>query len=250
MNPMATAFSTGHRVFRAFQRRGPAEFVKLCARNAKMLLSGKAAQYRYIHDESWDRANGVRTAGSVQIDEITAPDDEKLGAVRYEPTPPDCFAHLLMAAKLRRGVCYTFVDVGSGMGRVLLLAALAGFERVMGIELGEELHQIARRNIAAMKPRIGDGVVTSVRADATRVMLPPEPTICFLNNPFDGAVLDRFLDNVEASLAAHPRPFTIIYYHCNHADRLDRRPAWQEVANGTWQDASHHYAIYQAVRSA
>jgi predicted RNA methylase len=246
MTAMPTLASTGHRLVRAFRRRGPLEFVKLCGRNLMLVGSGQAAKHRYVHDDSWDRSNGVDTAGTVEIDEITAPAHEKPGAVRYEPTPPDCFNHLLDAAGLGCRADYTFIDVGSGKGRVLLLAALAGFERVIGIELGEELHQAACRNIAAMKERLGRAELSSVRADAAGYQLPLQPTICFLNNPFDTAVLDRLLDNIEASLATHPRPFTIVYYHSNHADRLDRRRPWQVVAKGVWQDESHHFAIYRA----
>lgn len=240
------AASAGHRIVRAFTRRGPVDFVKLCVLNVRYLFSGKASQQSFVHDQSWDRQYGVDTAGTVEIDEITAPDHEKSGAVRYEPTPPECFTDLLNLAKLAPGTEYTFVDVGSGKGRVLLMAALYGFERVIGIELGEELHQSACRNIERMQGRIRSLDVRSIRADATAYALPTEPILCFLNNPFGAEVFGRFIDNLEASLAAHPRPFTMIYYHANYTERLDGSDAWQLVARGCWQDESHHYAIYRA----
>jgi len=242
-----TALLSASRLLRAFRRRGPVEFVRLCLLNIRLLLSGKAARHGYVYDDAWDRQYGVDTAGTVEVADFTAPEQEKAGAVRYEPTPPDCFAYLVGAANLRGGVDYIFMDVGSGKGRVLLMAALHGFRRVIGIELGEELHQTACRNINAMKPLLGDARVESLQTDATRYGFPLEPTVCFLNNPFDAQVLDRLLDNIEASLAAAPRPFTIIYYHSNHADRIDVREQWQVVATGFWRDESHHFSIYRAL---
>lgn len=240
------AFPSGARLARAFRRRGPAEFLKLCLLNVRVLLSGEAKRHAYVHDDSWDRLYGVSTAGVLEIDEFTAPADERAGAVRYEPTPPDCLTWLVEAADLTRGVDYTFIDIGSGKGRVLLLAALHGFKRVIGIELGVELHEAARRNIDRMRDRLGTAQVASIRADATRFDFPSEATVCFLNNPFDGAVLDRLLNRIEASLAAAPRPFILIYYHSNHADRLAARPMWELVKSGFWKDESHHFTIHRA----
>jgi hypothetical protein len=241
--PAATGI--GSRLLRALRRQGPIGFVKLCLFNMRLLLTGKAARHRYIYDDAWDKAHGVDTAGMVGIDEITAPDEEKVGAVRYEPTPPDCFSYLIGEADAGPPSARTFIDVGSGKGRVLLLAALAGFRRVLGLELGMELHQAACRNIEVMRESAGIGDVTSIRADATSYAFPAEPTLCFLNNPFDAPVLDRLIDNIEASLAAAPRPFTILYYHSNHADRLLGRRDWRLVSDGTWRDPSHHFSIFR-----
>jgi SAM-dependent methyltransferase len=240
------AFPSGARLIRAFRRRRPGDFLKLCLLNLRVVLSGEAKRHAYVHDDSWDRLYGVSTAGTLETDEFGAPPEELVGAVRYEPTPPDCFEWLVEAAELEPGVDYTFIDVGSGKGRVLLLAALHGFKRVIGIELGVELHDAACRNIARMRGRLGSAKVTSIRADATRFDFPPEPTLCFLNNPFDAAVLDRLLDRIEASRAATPRPFTLIYYHSNHADRIAARPGWEMVRSGFWTDESHHFTIHRA----
>lgn len=233
------------RLIRALHRHGPVQLARLCLLNVRLLLNGKAGQHRYVHDDSWDKAHGVDTAGTVEMDEITALEHEKIGAVRYEPTPPDCFTYLIAQARLRQDADYTFIDIGSGKGRVVLLAALAGFRRAIGIELGQELHETACRNIAAMRKSADLGEVESIRADATSYSFPDGPTVCFLNNPFEAQVLDRLLVRIEASLAASPRLFTIIYYHSNHADRLASREGWRRVADGAWRDESHHFSIFE-----
>lgn len=238
------------RGLRAFRRSGPLGFARLCLYNLVVLLKGEAGRHRYIYDTSWDRAHGVFTNGADDIDELNAPEHAKKGAYGYEPTPPEGFAYLLGQLGPGSWESYTFVDLGSGKGRALLLAAFAGFRKVIGIEFAEELHAVACRNIEAVSERVPGTEIISIRADARTFEPPPESTICFINNPFGPEVLDPVLDNLEASLAARPRPFKIIYYHSNHADRLDRRPDWQPVAAGAWPDESHHFAIFEWARPA
>lgn len=243
--PRSALISWLERARRAFQRAGPIGFLKLGMYNLRIVLGGKVARHHYIHDDSWDRTYGVDTAGTVAIEELTAPEEDKPGAVRYEPTPPECFAYLLEEARIGDFSDFTFIDIGSGKGRVLLLAALAGFKRAIGVEFGEELHVIARENIEAMKDRLAPAMVTSIRADARSYRFHAEPTVCFLNNPFGAEAVASLLDRIEASLRDRPRPFTIIYYHSNHAEELSRRAAWHAVSIGLWRDESHHFAIFR-----
>src|SRR6202035_991074 len=50
----------------------------------------------------------------------------------------------------RRG---TFVDLGSGMGRVLCLAATYPFRAVVGVEQCASLNEVARMNVQRMRGR-------------------------------------------------------------------------------------------------
>ena len=233
------------RARRAYGRLGAAGFLRLCAENVRMLLRGEASRHSYIHDLSWDREHGVDTSGRVDVDEMSAPEHEKEGAGRYEPTPAECFTYMLDEAKLGPVESYSFVDLGSGKGRVVILAALAGFRKAIGVELGEELHAVACRNFEVMGARLKECRIVALRADARSFDFPSEPTVCFLNNSFRAGVLDTVLDNIEASLAGRPRPFTLIYYHPDHAERIERRPIWQVVSKGRWRDSSHPFAIYR-----
>lgn len=237
------------RARRAFQRTGAIGFLKLGIHNLRIVLGGTAGQHRYINDDAWDRMYGVDTAGSVAIEELTAPEDGKPGAVRYEPTPPECFAYLLEEARIGDVSDYTFVDIGSGKGRVLLLAALAGFKRAIGVEFGEELHVIACANIEAMKERIAPAAALSIQADGRSYRFPHEPTVCFLNNPFGPEAVASLLDRIETSLGDCPRQFIVIYYHSNHAEELGRRTVWRPVSSGAWRDDSHHFAIFKFDRA-
>ena len=42
---------------------------------------------------------------------------------------------------------YVFIDIGSGMGRALLMASEFPFKQLVGIELSPTFHQIAQQNV-------------------------------------------------------------------------------------------------------
>jgi hypothetical protein len=64
----------------------------------------------------------------------------------YQPSEPALFREMLggMDVDFRE---FTFIDIGSGKGRALLMAADFPFHRVLGVELLPELHSIAQENI-------------------------------------------------------------------------------------------------------
>src|SRR5687768_17287549 len=63
----------------------------------------------------------------------------------YEPTPPRIVDEVLQALPIEPQAL-TFVDLGSGKGRVVLLASRYPFRAVVGIEHRAALHAAAERN--------------------------------------------------------------------------------------------------------
>lgn len=233
------------RAHRALRRQGLLGFLRLALLNVGLILSGRHRQHRYAYDDAFDRAFGVDTSGTVAVEEIDAPVFAKRTANRYEPTDPACFEALLDLAEVRDRAAYRFIDLGSGKGRVLLLAARAGFRRIEGVEFGRDLHMIAEENIRLFLPSVPGAAIRSHHGDAAAFDFRSEPSVCFLNNPFGAEVLLEVLERAEASLAQAPRDFILIYYHSNHSALLDDRRGWRACARGHWRDPSHHYAIYR-----
>jgi predicted RNA methylase len=238
------AGSLASRGKRALRRLGPAGFARLVGHNMRLLLTGVAREHRFVYDDAWDRAHGVDTAGSLEVCEIDAPEAAKAEAARYEPTPPECLSFLVGRAALSDPADFTFVDLGSGKGRVAMLAAQAGFRKVVAVEFGAALHAAATENFRRFAAGREVAPISAVHGDAREYRWEAEPTVCFLNNPFSGSVLDSVLDSIEPSLEAAPRPFALIYYHCNHADRVDARAQWRPLDRGYWRSLSHHYAVF------
>jgi hypothetical protein len=46
---------------------------------------------------------------------------------------------------------------------------------------------------------------TCVLGDAAQFAFPPEPTVLYFYNPFQGGVMDRVIANLKKSLQDHPR---------------------------------------------
>ena len=130
-------------------------------------------------------------------------------ATHYEPTPVAEAEALLDASPLRPETT-TFVDVGAGMGRVVLLAARRPFRAVVGVELSPALVAVARDNlVAADDPRRVARDVRMVRADAARYAFPRGDLLVYLYNPFRAPVLAALL----ARLRRGPAREIVLLYH-------------------------------------
>jgi predicted nicotinamide N-methyase len=91
----------------------------------------------------------------------------------------------------------TFVDLGAGRGRALILAARMGFHRVIGVELDEQLASDAESNIARWSGRRGarrqGQEICVVRTDAADFAWPHGSLLVSLFNPFGAQTLRRVL---------------------------------------------------------
>jgi SAM-dependent methyltransferase len=144
----------------------------------------------------------------------------------YQPTEPAAFHEMLDALQqssnrgqnLNQTVLnfrdFTFVDLGSGKGRTLLMASDYPFRRIVGVELLPSLHQIAQQNLRQYKSEAQKCFTfESICADATAFPFPDEPLVIFLFNPFPESGMRHVLSNLEQSLRAHPRPVYVLYHN-------------------------------------
>lgn len=130
---------------------------------------------------------------------------------------------------------YTFLDIGAGKGRALLVAAESPFHEVVGIELNPSLAVIARTNIA-IATGIRDAPFLSpirlIEADALTLTFPETPTLAFLFHPFEAPLLRQLLRSVETQFAARPTQLDLLYVNAEHAPVLDRHPAFGKLWQG------------------
>jgi len=160
----------------------------------------------------------------------------------YQPTEPAAF-HEMMSRLPINFAEFTFVDLGSGKARVLLMAADYPFRRVLGVELLPELHRVAQENIARYHSELRRcAQIESVCADGRDFVFPPEPTVLFLFNPLPEPGFAQVIVNVENSLRQCPRPFYMLYHNPVWEHLVARSPALRKIG-GTQQ-----YAIYERAR--
>jgi SAM-dependent methyltransferase len=187
-------------------------------------VTGRRAGQRF------DAAHQVTTEALIFLGEL---DPENVGpgiefATHYEATPVADAQCLLDASPLEPEQS-SFVDLGSGMGRVLLLASQRPFRQIVGVEISPALHEIARENWSRF-PRAGVRCrdVRFVRADAASFTFPPGDLVVYLYNPFRSEVLEPVLD----ALAAEPDREIILLYHTPlERASIERRPDFVCIAD-------------------
>jgi SAM-dependent methyltransferase len=131
----------------------------------------------------------------------------------YQPTEPALFREMLggMDLDFRE---FTFIDIGSGKGRALLMAADFPFQRVLGVELLAELHGIAQENIKRYaSPSRQCFSLQSVCADAREFRFPPGALLLYLFHPLPESGLRQLLENLEKSARENPRPIYLLYHN-------------------------------------
>lgn len=154
----------------------------------------------------------------------------------YQPTQPEAFHEMLGELGIDYSQ-FTFIDLGSGKGRTLLMASEYPFGRVLGVELLPDLNQIALENIAKYKGGVGDRV-ESICADARSFEFPPDPMVVFLFNPFPEAVLEEVLKQLLQSVEKHKRPVYLIYHNPVLELVLASKPDMRMVRR------ADHYSIF------
>lgn len=115
--------------------------------------------------------------------------DLEPGLVEYVPSGVDAILFALDAAPAARSL----VDLGAGMGKVVLLAGLVGGLRASGVEIDPRLVGRARAAAAALQVE-----VDLAEGDARTAPL-PEADLWFLYVPFTGPALHAVLDRIRPS---------------------------------------------------
>jgi SAM-dependent methyltransferase len=179
---------------------------------------------------AFDREYGVTTHAVAFLTDL---DPEAVGdagahATHYEAVPVADFHALLSLVPKDVMRNATFVDVGAGMGRALILAAEYPFKQVVGIEVSPALYEVAKENLAtARERRLRCNDIRLQRDDARIAQYPPGDLVVFLFNPFDADALRTTL----ASIAGRRDPgATWLLYH-TPVERavLDAMPEWSVV---------------------
>jgi len=128
-----------------------------------------------------------------------------------------------------------------GKGGHCWLASKYPFKRIIGVELSETLHMMARRNIQIYKDKLQKCYkIKSVCGDAACFTIPNENIIFYLFNPFDEHVMRKVLSNIEDAFHRFHRDIYIAYLKPVHRDVFDRA-SFLKINKQT-----DRYVIYQS----
>jgi SAM-dependent methyltransferase len=200
------------------------------------LLPGLAVRDGLVR-HPFDLEFGVRTSGLVAGRHLGCGHRHDRHATAYYAVAPSVFRSILVRWRSCRPVApideVTFVDLGAGMGRAMLLAAEYPFRAVVGVELHPTLARIARRNMALWRAAgRARAPMRLVCGDAAAFDLPSGPSVAFLFNPFAGPVLRRMLAHWRRSLTGGERQLDILYVNNEQEHVLERQPGFTRLFAG------------------
>ncbi len=200
---------------------------------------GGAGDVDAVTHDGFDERYGVDTTRSSEVADLAAirSPNYKHG-FRYQSLNADEVERVVRSLG-QRYEDFVFLDLGSGKGKILLVAAQFPFRRIVGVEYCEPLHAIAVQNIQRYRnPAQECFDIQSHCADATQFSFPLDPLLMFMFNPFDSPLMSRVLARLEASLRLHPRPVVIVYWN----------PLYLEAFSGTafvLRDRGDAYVVFE-----
>lgn len=158
----------------------------------------------------------------------------------YQPTVEEEFARIMQHLATVDLETFTFIDLGSGKGRALLLAAMYPFTHITGVEVQPELDAIARRNIEQFnEPGQQCRSLESLCADAREYEFPLSSIVLYLFNPFPDYVLRDVLANLVSSARRAPRPIFVLYNAPFEKQEFERYPELRRYYE------TSQYALYR-----
>lgn len=176
------------------------------------------------HELKFDQVHGVETDGMVPRWEMGDVGPNLRFAVQYLPTKPRKFRALLDSLHINYSD-FTFIDIGSGKGRTLLLAQDYHFHGLIGVEFVHRLCEVARRNL-----EICHCPGEIVCMDATQYAFPDDPLVIYMCNPFSAEPMRQIVRNLEQSLTLNPRLVYVIYWNAFHPEAFNENSSFSRIA--------------------
>lgn len=177
----------------------------------------------------FDLRHGVDTSGLIWGERLGSGQQEEYWATGYYGISPSIFWQAMDRLGLD-WTRYTFVDVGCGKGRALMLALRYPFRRAWGVELSAELAAVANQNFDRFQAEWRCNLpVEAIAGDATILKLPPGPLILYLYHPFAAPVMRKFLTHLHASLEQEPRQVYLLYVNPELGELLGESPQFLKL---------------------
>lgn len=200
-----------------FRCQGPRRFTTSGVSWMQAKLGRPSAnQIKYIQqkarvDAAFDAKFGVSTGGVEYLHDLTILGRNSRFGVNHVASDPIEFEDAMARIDLDLSTT-TFMDLGSGRGRALMMAAMLPFRRIIGLEFAKELHEASIHNIRRAFPHLtGSDRITLILGDATDFEVPDGPLVLYLYNPFDAPIIAAVARNVLLSWQNNPRSIRVVY---------------------------------------
>jgi SAM-dependent methyltransferase len=209
----------------------------------------------FFQDQWFDLTRNVRTSTNAPLLSTGVATEEIHDSECYQPARPRHIRQALREMPIQDVSEFSYVDLGSGKGRSLFVAAELPFQRITGVEFSPLLHEQACANIRRFRPvrlfgsrKFGSRKrrfrnITSLHMNAKDFAFPEGKLVLYLFNPFGSATMRCVLRNLEASLQQHPRHVIIILLWPRCADQVAALQGMQLLQE------TRQYQIFEAQAS-
>lgn len=204
--------------------------------STRRLLPGLSVKDGYtVHP--FDAKYGVRTSGLIAGRHLGVGHAHDKHNTAYYGVAPSVFKGLVKVWRESgpKGSVEetTFVDIGAGMGRAVLLAAEMPFKEVIGVELHKTLARIAGKNLTRWQD-LGRAR-TSIRIanqDILDFEWPSGPCVAFLFNPFGAVVMRRLLLKMAEVFEGRKGELDLLYVNDEQEVVIERQKGWKRFFIG------------------
>tara|TARA_B100000963_G_scaffold356576_1_gene376936 strand:- start:4120 stop:4764 length:645 start_codon:yes stop_codon:yes gene_type:complete len=183
-------------------------------------------------DRIKDFARRVDTQKYIELETVGL--DPNLG-VRYETISYCKLKKILKFAKENHH--NTFIDIGCGLGRALIVAHEIGFKHLYGVDISESFINICRTNLQTQSCN-ADLLISDISNYE-----PPSGRICiYMFNPFGEKKMKEFLAKIN-----NRQDDTLIVYHnpkysyLFNSDYLIKKFTWHNF--GLYEEKCHIYLV-------
>ncbi|MDR5738211.1 class I SAM-dependent methyltransferase [Caballeronia sp. LZ016] len=180
-----------------------------------------------------DRMLGTDTGGIYPPESATGTNGPESGNLPYMGCQPSIVRHVLQ--QLGDVTGRTFIDIGCGKGRPMIVATEFPFDAVLGYDIAAPLVETANRNAAIVARRFPDR--TPMRAfvdDATTMPFPSKDIVAFFFNPFGAELMTVMRERFDKALTEQAiQRLTIVYIYPTCAHVFDESPMIERQASFT-----------------
>ena len=108
---------------------------------------------------------------------------------------------------------FNFYDLGSGKGKVLILAHRIGFKKIFGVEISKEIHELCKLNLKKLKKND----IVLINKNALDLNILKDNSVFYFYNSFEKKILEIVLNNIYNTLRDNNKTGYII---CNDLKSL------------------------------
>lgn len=197
----------------------------------------------WCHDFLYDWRKGINARGIVPLAMLPLSAFEQEHGRRYQGSRRRVFKRLMkhFAPYLPQG---TFLDVGCGKGRVMVLANDYGHKKIWGLDLSADLLRICQNNLQRFQQKTAARPSFQLfHSDICDFSAWAEVDIVYLFNPFDGVIFKKVMQSWERQLRPGQKLF-IIYVNPIRSFLLDLHPKASLLAHLPAWNSNNEAKLY------